>query len=97
MSYFVPSPIGIAEVAVMPGMVEAMGVAAEGIAQLAKSYAPVETGFYRDSIQSDSGIDGLTAVGHAYSDAPYAIYIELGTSDTPTWQPIRLGLDAFRF
>lgn len=100
MGRFVPNLRGIAEIAVLPGMVNEMGNAADGLVeeivrQWEATDHPYETGEFVASIQADGGIEGASAVGRASSDAEYAPYIEFGTEDTPEFQPFRLGLDAF--
>lgn len=101
MSRFIPNPAGILEVAALPGMVVVVGTIASEIAELARAeFAsqgphPYDTGEYEASLQSSAGVEDGHAVGHAYSDAPYAGYIEFGTIDTPAFQPIRLALDRF--
>ncbi|MGH9204210.1 MAG: HK97 gp10 family phage protein, partial [Vicinamibacterales bacterium] len=49
--------------------------AAAAVADEWRDLAPVDTGAYRDSIQSDQD--------SAYSDIDYAIYVEFGTSERP--------------
>jgi hypothetical protein len=102
MSRFIPNPAGIAEVAALPGMVVAVGTIAAGIAESAKGHFesqgphPYDTGEYVASLQSSSGIEDGHAIGHAYSDVPYSVYIEFGTEDTTAFQPLRLAIDSFR-
>jgi len=60
-------------------------VAAELIAAAARANAPVRTGAYRDSIHIENREDAVYVV----ADAPYAIWIEVGTADTPAFAPLR--------
>lgn len=104
MSYFVPNPVGIAEIKLLPGTVEVMLFVAEGLAEEARlqfeaqgphPYSDSAPPTFSESIQADAGIEGDSAVGRAYTDVEYAPYIEFGTVDTPEFQPFRLALDAF--
>ena len=53
--------------------------------QAARALAPVDTGAYQASIQTQQ--EGVT--GQLYSDIEYAQYLEFGTSDTPTFATLR--------
>src|SRR5262245_30818953 len=47
----------------------------------AKSLAPARTGFLRDSIHAEEMEEpGKTLVAPVVADAPYAVYVEFGTS-----------------
>lgn len=48
---------------------------ARDVADEARRIVPVDTGRLRDSITTDGG--------RVFTDAPYAIHVEYGTSDTP--------------
>ncbi|WP_332238880.1 HK97-gp10 family putative phage morphogenesis protein [Sporolactobacillus sp. KGMB 08714] len=50
---------------------------AEMIVSIAKTNAPVNTGYLKEHIKADYSNDGLTAV--VYVDASYAVYVEFGT------------------
>jgi hypothetical protein len=65
--------------------------AADKILQAAQAIAPVgETGDLRDSGHVNE-IEG----GHeVVFDVPYAVYVEFGTSDTPTFAFLRKGVEA---
>jgi HK97 gp10 family phage protein len=55
-----------------------VALAADAVEQLAKSLAPVLTGDLRESIhQEGSGLER-----EVVADAPYAVFVEWGTSDT---------------
>lgn len=63
----------------------AVSVVVDQVAHAAQALAPVLTGAYRNSIQTDkNGINGAV-----YSDIRYAVYLEFGTSDTPTFATLR--------
>lgn len=96
MAGFVLNPVGVAELGVSPQMGEAVEKMTAEIEAAAKAYAPVRTGAYRDSIASSLEIVGDVYVGKVTASAPYARFIEFGTSDTPTFQPLRKALDTFR-
>lgn len=81
---YVPDLAGIELAGELAG---ALGVklAADQMVDEAKSIAPVDTGRFQDSIHAE--IDGTeAAVG---SDVEYAVYLEFGTSDTPTFATLR--------
>jgi len=58
---------------------------AEEIAEAARSVAPVDTGAYRDSIHIEDG--------KVVADVDYAAVIEVGSSDTPAFSPLRRGAE----
>lgn len=89
MSTFIPNPALLSELESSAGMKDALKEAAEAGASEARRIAPVDTGDYQDSIHVEEG-DGVQLV----ADVPYAIYVELGTEDTPAFQPLRRGLEA---
>jgi topoisomerase IA-like protein len=62
---------------------------AEEVAQEARAIAPVATGRYQDSIRALIE-DGKAIV---LADVPYAVYVEYGTVDTPTFAPLRRAMD----
>lgn len=68
---------------------EAADVAAEDlameIATLAKQLAPVDTGTLRDSITAEPG--------GVFVYAPYAMFVEYGTVDTPAQPYLRPAVD----
>lgn len=61
---------------------------AELIAERAREIAPVRTGAYRESIHVEQDPQGAQVVAGG-PGVDYAAYIEVGTSDTPTFAPIR--------
>jgi hypothetical protein len=64
--------------------------AADKILESARSIAPQETGALAESGHVNE-IDG----GHeVVFDTPYAVYVEFGTSDTPTFAFLRKGVEA---
>lgn len=71
---------------------EMADVAADG----ARSIAPVDEGDYIDSIDSTVLVDEGITKGVAFSDDPKAIHIEYGTVDTPTFAPLRRGLERLK-
>jgi hypothetical protein len=88
MGAFIFNPLAIAELQVeaLAGMKEI----ADERAEFARSIAPVgdpatdpHPGQFRDSIESDAGIEDGIAVGRILTTDPVGLYIELGTSDTP--------------
>lgn len=71
------------------GTLEELEDAADRIATAAKGFAPVRTGRLRTSIVVGTE-DGNAVVR---STAPYAAYVEWGTSDTPAAHPLARGLE----
>jgi hypothetical protein len=63
----------------------AVNIVTDQVLGAAKALAPVATGAYRASLQSDK--NGLNAA--VFSDIRYAMYLEFGTSDTPTFATLR--------
>jgi hypothetical protein len=59
----------------------------------AKSLSPVDTVAFRDSITSDTVVENAIVRARVSSDVPYAVYLEFGTSDTPTFATLRRALD----
>lgn len=96
MAVFIPNPIGIAAVPMSPGVVVVTGEVAEGIATVARTIAPVLTGAYRDSISASVGIEGGHALAHVSAGTDHAQYVEFGTSDTPTFAPLRRAAETYR-
>jgi hypothetical protein len=84
------------QIRAMPGVVAVIEDDAQAIAEAARGLAPVRTGRYKASISAalERGSEG--AVGRVSATAPYAIYIEFGTNDTPTFRPITAAAERFR-
>lgn len=61
---------------------------AEAIKDGARSLAPVRTGAYRDSIAAAVEHSSTGPTGRITASAPYAVFLEFGTNDTPTFAPI---------
>lgn len=76
------------EIPRMPGVVRVVRDDADAIAEVARGLAPVRTGTYRASISAslESGFRG--PVGRVSATAPYSVFIEFGTNDTPAFRPI---------
>ncbi len=58
-------------------------------AQYARESAPVATGAYRDSIEAVVVEEDDGWKGKVIADVPYAVYLEFGTEDTPTFATLR--------
>lgn len=85
-------------VTVTPEFMGVMELAANGIADVAKGLAPVDEGEYRDSIEGHAEIENGfgTGIVSAAGDPPeQAIYLEFGTSDTPTFATLRRAAESF--
>jgi hypothetical protein len=66
-----------------------VGDGAERIATAARSFAPVRTGRYRASITTRREGEQVNAI----AAVPYGAFLEWGTVDTPTFAPLRRGLE----
>lgn len=96
-SAFIPSPRGIAELARDAGMASGLGEIAEQAAARTREIAPVGDyaggGDYRDSIDSDFGVDAEGAFGRVNAFDYKANWIEFGTEDTPVFAPLRRAVE----
>lgn len=77
-------------------MQDAMDATAEAVRTAAQAQCPVDTGLLRSSVYADVDAKGGSArrtltVG---ADAPYAAFVELGTSRTPAQPFLRPAVDA---
>jgi hypothetical protein len=86
----VPNPPGIAALRSAVNATGALRPYGERIEARAKALAPVRSGEYRDSIHT-SLEDGRIVVA---ADVEYAVFVELGTSDTPTFAVLRRAVEA---
>ena len=82
---FIPNPAGILALEDHPLVALGLTAKAESIAETAKSISPVRTGAFRDSIHVEQTEDGPVVT----ADVEYARFVELGTSDTPAFAPLR--------
>lgn len=85
---FIYRPQVEAEIRAMPGVVAVIDADAKAIAQAAQGFAPVRTGAYRASISAALERGTTGAVGRVQAAAPYALFIEFGTNDTPAFRPL---------
>jgi HK97 gp10 family phage protein len=53
------------------------------VSQDAKSLAPVDTGFLRDSINHQVSLSDVSVIGKVLSPAPYSFYQEFGSIKNP--------------
>jgi hypothetical protein len=86
---FVPNPAADDLVAAMPELEPVMSSLASSAASTARGLAPVDTGAYRDSIGSESGLEGGERMANVYADAEHAQYVEFGTSRVPPFAVLR--------
>jgi hypothetical protein len=92
MAYFVPAPGGMAFVGTL--VKKAVDIVTKEIEQVAKATAPVDTGAFRNSIKSEVEFDGIIPKGTVYADIRYAVYLEYGTTDTPTFATLQKAADS---
>lgn len=90
---FVPNPAFTLQVAREPLMAAFLEEEAQVVKAGAESVSPVDTGLYKSSFDTEIATEHGGFVARVTNSAPYWLYIEFGTSDTPTFQPLRKGLE----
>jgi hypothetical protein len=92
---FKPNPRGIAELARTPEMVDMLESVATTAAKNSQSIAPEDSTppHYKDQIRPTAGVDGDTARGRVNAFKETSNLIEFGTEDTPTFAPLRRGIE----
>lgn len=94
MGGFNPSYTGIGEMLRMPGVVKEMEARAKKVKARAEDIAPIylrakDPGQYKRSFVVESGIrkdksgSGSRAYGRVTNTAPYALFVEYGSTTTP--------------
>jgi hypothetical protein len=94
---FIPNPLGIALIARTPFMANAMLERADAVAETAKEIAPEgpgRDGHYRDMIDTAPIVALGVAGGRVNAWKFTAVFLEFGTSDTPTFATLRTSCDA---
>lgn len=89
---FIPAPGLEHELRFSTDVAVAVHTKGQEVAERARAIAPVRTGFYRDSIVAEATVDAESVVTQIVAGAPYSVYIEFGTSDTPTFATLRRAL-----
>lgn len=97
VSKFVPNPAATQLISRMPGMAGQVLARAKIIEANAKALAPVDEGAYRDSIVAEVGADAKGAFARVNAWDFKALWIEFGTSDTPTFAVLRRAVEASGF
>lgn len=91
---FVPNPLGSKLLARTPEMQGFMKLQADAAAEVARQIAPVQSGSYRDGIETHEGVfAGMAAAslaGHDYK----TLWIELGTSQRSADAVLRRACEA---
>jgi hypothetical protein len=93
----VPNPLGIALIGRTPLMARAMVERAQGVADTAKAIAPYgegRGGHYADMIDVAPIVEKMVAGARVNAWKFTSGFIEFGTSDTPTFAPLRTACDA---
>jgi hypothetical protein len=97
---FVANPAFEAELVRSPEMVHALKQIADRKAAKARSIAPVgnpdedpHPGQFRDSIESDAGIENGKAIGRLLSTDPDFVVKEFGSEDTPAHATLRRAVE----
>ena len=70
---------------------------AQVIADNGRMLAPFLTGEYRDSIHVEDFLEDGLVKSRAIAGSDHALPVELGTSDTPTFAPLRRGAELAGF
>jgi len=94
---FIPDRSGIENIGQSDEVSDAMKALADEAATEAKRIAAAEaylSGDYYDSIVVDVGEEDGKAIARINADDFKAWWIEAGTSDTPTFAPLRRGAEA---
>jgi hypothetical protein len=94
---FIPNPLGIALIARTPFMAAAMVDRADEVAETVRQIAPVgpgRGGHYRDQITTAAIVAEGVAGGRVNANKFTSGFIEVGTSDTPAFAPLRTACDA---
>lgn len=71
--------------------------AGEKILAAANNIVPVDTGALQESGHVELDIRGPHLIAHVTYSTPYAVYVEFGTSDTPTFAMLRRGAESAGF
>lgn len=91
---YVPNRSGLDALKRTTDMLKFLEDRAQEAANAAKSYSPIRTANYLESIGATSKVDGGEARGYVYAKDFKALWIEFGTEDTPTFAPLRKGAEA---
>ena len=94
-SRFVPNPRLGYELLRSTMLIDDVARIAENIADQAKSIAPEDQGDYIASIEAVSGFDSRGVLARVNANDWKAGLIEFGTSDTPTFAPIRRAAERY--
>jgi hypothetical protein len=86
---FVPNPLGVAQIDETIEMSRAMTEIATAVETVARVIAPHRTGAYAASIHVEQAMEDGKAIANVVADVPYAVFVEFGTADTPTFAPLR--------
>ncbi len=93
---FIPNPQAAKQLGRQPEMAAAMKIRGEATARNARQIAPVGEGVgghYRDSIEVEIELVDGVFVSRVVAKKFTARFIEFGTIDTPTFAPLRRGLE----
>lgn len=88
---FIPNPTLEAQLRVDPQVGAAMLGVGEVALENVQAATPTDTGTLRASFEASLGGGNEVEVS---TDVPYWVYVEFGTSDTPTFAMMRRGLEA---
>ena len=89
MTRFVPNKNGMDALARTTDMQKSMKEYSDSVAESARGIAPELSGDYVDGIESVGGVDNGMAIGRVNANDWKSALIEWGTTDTPTFAPLR--------
>lgn len=94
-SRFKQNPRAISELLRTRELESLLGGLALRAAANTRSVAPADdtAPHYRDQITAESGLHGDRVIGRVNANKDNSGYIEFGTEDTPTFAPLRKGLE----
>lgn len=92
---FKPNRQAIPQLGRTPAMVEMLGDVASQVTERVRAVAPVDRTppHYRDMVKPASGIENGQAIGRVNAHKDTSGLIEFGTEDTPTFAPLRRGVE----
>lgn len=92
---FVADPLAERKLASWPGLIPELEWKVKSAEVAAKAIAPVETGRYKESIESAVGFDERAKIiGRLYSKDWKAHWVEFGTIKEPAHAPLRRAMNS---
>lgn len=92
--FFTPNPQFVKKVAARRQMVKFIDRKTVKVFENVRRFAPIDTRDYIDSLDHQTDVVNGRALGVVTTTSWKWHFIEFGTNDTPTFAPLRKGLDA---